>query len=279
VLNSLILFFLVITQVLGDVCISQGMKIYGEITSFSPQAIIDVIQYLFTSFWFYAGLGSLTVSWLLYLSAVAKMDLSYVLPIHASSYILNGFMAWLLLHETVTPVRWIATIIISIGVFIVGLSQYISSKQPQKLTNTLQVDKGNITKVMATLPFSGFLSPVWLGVISLVLADSTGDLLSAKGMKQVGALTKISVGEFFRWFSRILTNIYMIIGITCQSMSLLFFLSLLSWDDLSLIRPATSLGYIISLVSAKYILHENINRGRLVGIACIGLGIFSLSLS
>lgn len=278
-LNSLILFFLVVTQVLGDVCISQGMKIYGEITSFSPHAIIDVIQYLFTSFWFYAGLGSLTVSWLLYLSAVAKMDLSYVLPIHASSYILNGFMAWLLLHETVTPIRWIATIIISVGVFIVGLSQYITSKQPRKLTNTLQVNKGNVTKIMATLPFSGFISPVWLGVISLVLADSTGDLLSAKGMKQVGALTKISVGEFFRWFSRILTNVYMIIGITCQSMSLLFFLSLLSWDDLSLIRPATAIGYIISLVSAKYILHENINRGRLVGIVCIGLGIFSLSLS
>jgi uncharacterized membrane protein len=279
VLNGVILFILVVTQVLGDVCISQGMKIYGEITSFSPDAIIDVIKYLFTSFWFYAGVGSLALSWFLYLSAVAKMDLSYVLPIHSSSYILNGLMAWLLLHETLTVMRWVGTGIISIGVFIVGFNQYLSSKSPPKLSPAVEVNKEKITKIMAMLPLGGFLSPVWLGVICLVLTDSAGDLLSAKGMKQVGSLKSFSVIAFLQWFAKIFTNAYMMVGITSQSISLLIFLSLLSWADLSLIRPASAMGYIISLILAKYILQEKINQGRLIGITFIAVGILSLSLS
>jgi len=59
---------------------------------------------------------------------------------------------------------------------------------------------------------------------------------------------------------------------------LLIFLALLSWDDLSLIRPATAVGYIVSLVFAKYFLGERINKGRLIGIGVIAVGIFSLSV-
>lgn len=51
---------------------------------------------------FYFGLGSLTISWFIYLFAVSKMDLSYVLPIHASSYICNALLAWLILGENVS---------------------------------------------------------------------------------------------------------------------------------------------------------------------------------
>jgi bacterial/archaeal transporter family protein len=279
VLNSLILFVLVITQVLGDVCLSYAMKIYGQITSFSPSAIVDIIFYLFTSPWFYLGLGSLTFSWFVYLFCVSKMDLSYVLPILASSYLFNGLLAWLLLHETVSPLRWVATAIISVGVFIVGYSQYKIEKHRENLPDTLTIDKENSSKILVSLPFATFLPVTWLGVILMVLADSIGDVLTAKGMRQTKVMISFSFSEILRWLIQIFTNINILIGVSCQAIALLLLISLLSWDDLSLVRPASAISYLITLISAKYILHETINRGRFIGICWIIAGVFSLSLS
>ncbi|WP_324282542.1 EamA family transporter [Cyanobacterium aponinum UTEX 3222] len=277
-LNTLILTILVITQVLGDVCLSEAMKIHGEITSFAPNVIIDVIYYLFTSPFFYFGLGSLTISWFIYLFAVSKMDLSYVLPIHASSYICNALLAWLILGENVSFLRWFATGFISVGVFIVGYSQYREKKKLKQLSSHVTVTpKDKVSPVFAFISSGVFLPTVWLGVIVMVLADSMGDLLNAKGMRQIATLKKFAVEDIFRWVVGIFTNLYIIIGVSCQAIALLLFLSLLSWDDLSFVRPASAVGYLVTITSAKYILHEKISKGRWIGISCILLGVVTLS--
>lgn len=67
--------------------------------------------------------------------------------------------------------------------------------------------------------------------------------------------------DIFRWVVGIFTNLYIIIGVSCQAIALLLFLSLLSWDDLSFVRPASAVGYLITIISAKYILHEK-NKQR-----------------
>ncbi|MGI0481539.1 hypothetical protein ACN4EE_12195 [Geminocystis sp. CENA526] len=278
-LNALILFVLVITQVLGDVCLSHAMKIYGEITSFSPSAIFEILYYLATSSWFYLALASLTISWFLYMFCVSKMDLSYVLPIHASSYICNALMAWLILQETVTPIRWFATGVISIGVFIVGYAQYRRDKIAKNLASSLENPQPEASKILVSLPFANFLPMMWLGVILMVVADSMGDLLNARGMRQIKPLTSISVKNLVAWIAQIFTNLSVLTGILCQSIALLLFISLLSWDDLSIIRPASAISYIITLISAKYILHEKIDRGRFIGICWILGGVVTLSFS
>lgn len=278
-LNALILFILVITQVLGDVSLSHAMKIYGEITSFSPSAIMDITLYLFTSYWFYLALLGLGVSWFLYMFCVSKMDLSYVLPIHASSYICNALFAWLILQEAVTPVRWFATGIVSVGVFIVGYSQYRKEKLAQKFTSPVKIPKPETTKMFLSLPFVSVIPIMWLGVIFMVVADSMGDLLNAKGMKQIKPMTSLSVKSFIQWISQIFTNLSVLIGIAFQLIALLLFISLLSWDDLSLIRPSSAISYIITLIFAKYILHEKIDRGRFIGICWILSGVVMLSIT
>jgi drug/metabolite transporter (DMT)-like permease len=281
VINTLILIVLVITQVFGDIWLSQGMKIYGEVTSFSPQAILDLLQYLFTSIWFYLGLGSLTFSWFLYLICVSRLDLSYVLPIHASSYILNALMAWLILHEPVSFLRWLASLTISLGVFIVGWSEYLSQKLVTKAVKSplqsLKIHSEKVNKFILSLPFSFYLPKLWLGVLVLVLADSTGDLLNAKGMRQIGSPSSFYPKEILQWIGKIATNISLILGIFSQAIALLMFISLLSWDDISIVRPASALGYIVSLLGAKYILHEKISRGRLIGITVIACGVMIIS--
>lgn len=278
-LNSLVLLILVITQVLGDVCLSQAMKIHGEITSFAPNVIIKVIYYLFTSPFLYLGLGSLTISWFLYLFAVSKMDLSYVLPIHASSYICNALLAWLILQEVVTPLRWFATGLISLGVFIVGYSQYRLQKKLKQSSMSVTIPKEKVSPLFAFISGGVFLPTIWLGVIVMVLADSIGDLLNAKGMRQIEEITSFSFKSISGWIARIFTNFNILTGVFCQAIALLLFLSLLSWGDLSFVRPASAISYIITIVSAKYLLQEKINKGRWIGIFSIVCGVLTLSFS
>lgn len=277
--DGFILAVLVTTQVLGDICLSRGMKIYGEITSYSPQALLDLITYLFTSFWIWLGVATLAFSWFLYLVSVSRMDLSYVLPIHASSYVLNALMAWLILDEVVSPLRWLATITIALGVFIVGWSEYLTRKRAAKLARSLNIDRKTLNTMMLSLPLAVYLPKVWLGVLVLVLADAVGDILTARGMKQVGKITSLSLQGMVNWIGRIATNVGILVGIFSQAIALLMFISLLSWDDISLVRPATALGYVVSLLAAKYILQEKIHQGRLVGIIVIGCGVAIISLT
>jgi drug/metabolite transporter (DMT)-like permease len=281
--NSLILIVLVITQVLGDIWLSQAMKIYGEITSYSPQAIFHLLQYLFTSIWIYLGVGTLAFSWLLYLISVSRLDLSYILAIHASSYILNGFMAWLILHEDVTSLRWLATLIIALGVFIVGWSEYLAHKVAKKRVQSklerIQVYPEKMQKFIFALPVSFYLPKLWLGVLVLVFTDSAGDLLTAKGMKEVGSIAVLSLRGVVQWIGKMIRNSSLLLGILSQALSLLMFISLLSWDDISMVRPATALGYIVSLLGAKYVLHEKISKGRLMGITFIACGVMLISFS
>jgi drug/metabolite transporter (DMT)-like permease len=176
---------------------------------------------------------------LIYFVAISRLDVSYVLPIHASSYVLNGLMAWLFLREEVTSIRWLATSLIAVGVFIVGRSE--QTKKPKPTPKKSQ-------KIWFFLSgFSLSVSKIWLGTIMLALADSTGDILTAKGIKQVGEFRLGKPQEIFTWLRRVLTNPFMLLGISGNATAFLIFISLLSWADISLIRPATAIGYLVCL--------------------------------
>ena len=62
------------------------------------------------------------------------------------------------------------------------------------------------------------------------------------------------------------------------SRTLFLLISLLSWDDLSFVRPASAMSYVITVTCAKYVLQEKISKGRLIGIALILMGVSLLSV-
>ena len=139
----LLILVLVITQILGDIWLSRGMKAFGEVAIFSPADLTELFIYLLTSPWILLGVGTLMFSLLLYWMAISHLDVSYVLPMHASSYVFNALLAGIMLQETVSWIRWIATIIIAFGVFIVGWSE---SKQ-DSLKSSSPVPDGNLNFV------------------------------------------------------------------------------------------------------------------------------------
>lgn len=59
----------------------------------------------------------------LYALALSWADFSFVLPLTAASYLFGALFAHFVLHENVTPTRWLGTLIIMIGVAVVGLGE------------------------------------------------------------------------------------------------------------------------------------------------------------
>ncbi len=268
---------MVMTQVLGDIWLSRGMKLFGEVNRYDLAALGQLFSYLLTSPWILFGVATLACSLFLYLTAVSRLDLSLVLPIGSSSYILNAVMAQWILGEAVSGLRWLATVIIALGVFMV----YHGEHQHRQISDPPRANKSKIYRPKSfwlAFPLGLYFSRVWAGILLWVLADSAGDLLLTQGMKQMGPVSVGSPRALVRVLGEILFHPLILLGIACQAIAFACFISLLSWADISLIRPATSLGYGVSLLGARFILKEQIPSERWLGIVIIGLGVFTISL-
>ena len=241
---------------------------FGKIDAIDLSLLLHLVVFLFTNAWIWLGIAFLLSSLVFYLIAISWLELSYVLPIHASSYVLDALFAWLILGERISEARWISTLSIAIGVLFVGLSEVSSINQAAR-------KKEKSDRIFQLFPFSFglYLSKTWLAVIVLSLADSAGDLFLAIGMKQVGQV-RIKPGRIFKLIHQIVTTPAIIWGISCQAIAFAIFISVLTWADLSFVRPATALTYVFSLLGARYILKEKVAARRLIGIVFIGIGIF-----
>lgn len=262
---------LIITQVLGDIGISHAMKTFGTVNPLDLPSLIPLFFFLLTNIWLWAAIFFLVISLALYLTAISRLDLSYVLPIHAFSYVVNAVFAGWLLGEQVAPLRWLSTFIISLGVLLVGLSKRPNRELKTPALAKISLKSRNIPLFL--LPLGLSLSKTWLAVIILSLADSAGDLLLALGMKKIGAIGKMNFSQILIVLRQIITNPAVLSGIACQAIAFVTFISVLSWADISFVRPATALTYISSMIGAKFLLKEEFGRERLFGITLIGFGV------
>jgi transporter family protein len=115
-------------------------------------------------------------------------------------------------------------------------------------------------------------------VAVIVLTNSAGDVLMAKGMKQVGEISTIRPRELLSIAGRVVSNRNFLSGFLFTALTFFSFLTVLSWADLSLVFPATSLVYVVSTLGAKLILRERITFQRWAGILLVCLGVALTSL-
>lgn len=67
-----------------------------------------------------AGISLLVLALLTRLALLSLADLSFVLPLTATGYILSAFLGKVFLNEHVTPTQWLGTLLIFFGVVLVG---------------------------------------------------------------------------------------------------------------------------------------------------------------
>lgn len=108
-------------------------------------------------------------------------------------------------------------------------------------------------------------------VVGLVL-EAIGVVLLSQGLHEIGEVKRISAGEIARVIGRGATNGHILLGVAFEAAFFGVLLYLLSQQDVSLIWPLTSLGFVITAIAAKFIRHEDITAMRWAGVVLIVAG-------
>ncbi len=103
----------------------------------------------------------------------------------------------------------------------------------------------------------------------VTVCAAIGDSLLSHGMKEIGAIS------FHRLPTIVLAilNPWVALGILFLLGFFASYLTALSWADLTYVLPATSLGYVLLALTAKFFLHEQISPARWAGILLISAGV------
>jgi drug/metabolite transporter (DMT)-like permease len=121
----------VLLNVGGNYSLSVGMRQIGATLSLSPAAYLPA----FTNLWILLGI-CLLAAWLIaQLSLLSRADLSYVLPITASAYVLTTLLGALTLHEHVSFTHWVGVGLIFTGVMVVGRTHPRTTRPAEPASN------------------------------------------------------------------------------------------------------------------------------------------------
>ena len=118
--TGIMIFIMVSVAPLGDIFLGKGMKQVGRMQSWAPSSLFDFFLRAFTSGTIWLGIALLLAFFVAYLLVLSWADYSYVLPASSISSLVVALLAHFVLHEHVTPMRWVGVALICTGVFVVG---------------------------------------------------------------------------------------------------------------------------------------------------------------
>ncbi|MCL5284727.1 MAG: hypothetical protein M1313_03080 [Nitrospirae bacterium] len=119
---------------------------------------------------------------------------------------------------------------------------------------------------------------IWILLLIGLLSEAVGFVLIKKGLAQVPVFTTSSLTSFSFLLS-IMKNPEVLIGTAFEALHFGVLMELLSVSDVSYIIPLTSIGYILTPISALLFLSEGIPPGRWTGILFVCIGVMLVSLS
>jgi drug/metabolite transporter (DMT)-like permease len=96
-----------------------------------------------------------------------------------------------------------------------------------------------------------------------------GDSFLSYGMKQVGNISLHDIADLLL----AIANPWVAVGIILLLGFFASYMTALSWADLTYVLPASSLGYVLLALIARFALHEKISLTRWFGIALVSTGV------
>jgi drug/metabolite transporter (DMT)-like permease len=118
--SLLLILIAVLVGVAGQLSLKMGMNHVGTIDATSVAQPVETLSNVFRSPMVWVGLalyGLGAVAWLIVLS---RLDLSFAYPFLALSYAITPILAWRLLDEPISALRWLGIAVIISGVLIVS---------------------------------------------------------------------------------------------------------------------------------------------------------------
>jgi drug/metabolite transporter (DMT)-like permease len=115
----IVVLFATLCVSIGETLLSVGMK---QLDKGSHQGAAIILAAL-TNRYVVGGTLLMMVYFGLYAMALSWAEISFVLPFTALSYLFVACFAHFFLKENVTATRWLGTLIIVLGVVVVGLGE------------------------------------------------------------------------------------------------------------------------------------------------------------
>jgi len=109
----------------------------------------------------------------------------------------------------------------------------------------------------------------YLVLAAVTLCAAVGDSFLSYGMKQVGGISPHQLYDIVL----VILNPWIALGILFLLGFFASYMTALSWADLTYVLPATSLGYVLLTIIAKFWLHEQVSFTRWLGILLISSGV------
>ncbi len=125
----------VATNSMGNILLTMAMKRLSPSldTSFQARRFVEMGLTVATDPTFMSGVALLATFFVIFLTLLSKMDLSYVLPVTSVGYIITAMLAAILLGEKISGPRWAGIACIALGVYLVARSeQAVPSPAPRK---------------------------------------------------------------------------------------------------------------------------------------------------
>jgi uncharacterized membrane protein len=107
----------------GNLCLAWGMKHFSAVLSVNPFVYLRALMNPFVAL----GIAALVLGLLTRMALLSLADLSFVLPLTASGYIVSTFLGKFFLSEEVTSGRWLGTVLIFIGTTLVSFTSQTTS--------------------------------------------------------------------------------------------------------------------------------------------------------
>lgn len=103
----------------------------------------------------------------------------------------------------------------------------------------------------------------------IILFGAAGDSLLSYGMKLAGSISLRHLSSLVL----VVLNPWIAAGILFLLGFFASYMVALSWADLTFVLPATSFGYVLLTLIAKFLLHEHVTWTRWLGILFISAGV------
>jgi drug/metabolite transporter (DMT)-like permease len=118
----------VLLRAFGNLSLAWGTKQFPEALALNPLPYLRA----FLNPVVLGGVAMLVLAMLVRMVILGAADLSFVLPLTAVGYVFAALLGRFFLHEEVSPARWAGTILIFLGVAVVGATPQNTTSGPEE---------------------------------------------------------------------------------------------------------------------------------------------------
>lgn len=119
----------------------------------------------------------------------------------------------------------------------------------------------------------------WAGIASIVITATAGDVLQSRAMKEIGDLGAVRREQgIVHVVRRVVSSPRFMLGLFFMALAFFSLLITLSWDDVSVIGPASaSLTFIANAFAARIFLKERVDHRRWLAALFVAGGVALLA--